>query len=111
MEWKNIIERKVLVEGCEVIYIPAITHNNTKKYEIGKRLTMMAYINSSFKKCTSIHDRLAGERRYLKKANIPEWITNGRSYRIQKNLQRNLFQELYTDNVSVNDKENPYNTN
>ena len=44
-----------------------------KNYRIGKRQAMMIYIDSSFTKFTSIHNRLALEmRRCLENANIPE---------------------------------------
>ena len=48
----------------------------SKKYQIGKRQVMMAYMDSSFIKFTYNHDRLALEiNRCFEERDIPEWMT------------------------------------
>ena len=56
-----------------------------KMYRIGKRQAMMAYMESGFKKFTSIHSRLALEMdRHLEETNIPEWMNIRKITLIQK---------------------------
>ena len=46
---------------------------------------MMAYMDSGKKKFTSINDRLALEKnRSLQKADVPEWMNQGKTTLIQK---------------------------
>ena len=67
-----------------------------EKNQIGKRLTMMEYIESGFKKFTSIHDRLALEmNRYLQQAHVPEWSTKGRPTLIQKDPHKETVPKIY----------------
>ena len=55
-----------------------------KMYKIGKRQTMMAYIDW-FKIFTSIHDRLTIEmNKHFEETDMPEWMTKGKTTQIQK---------------------------
>ena len=60
-----------------------------KKYQIGKRQAMIASIDTSLKKLTSIYDRLAIEmNRYREETEIPEWVTKGKTTLIQKDPKK-----------------------
>ena len=52
---------------------------------------MMEYMVSGSKKFTSIHDRLALEmNKCLQTAHVPEWMTNGKTTLIQKDLNQGI---------------------
>ena len=53
----------------------------SRKYKIRKRLATMVYMDSGFKKITSIYNRLVP---LLEKASIPEWMTKRKTNLIQK---------------------------
>ena len=77
-------------------YTSIYSEQHSKMYQIGKHKDIMAYIDSGFKKFTSIHDTLAIKmNRYLEESNIPKWITKGNTTLIQKDPpNRNRLQQL-----------------
>ena len=80
-EWINNVEKELqgLEEGPKVRKLLDSLRTTLKKYQIGKGQDMKAYMDSGFKKITSILDRLAIEmNRCLEKINIPEWMTKGK---------------------------------
>ena len=69
---------------------------------------MMEYMDSGYKKFTTVHDRLALEmNRCLQEAQVPVWMTKGKTTLIQKRPpKRNLLKQLLTHNVPTYDVEN-----
>ena len=58
-------------------------------------MTMIVYMDSTFKKFTSILDRLTLEMNAcLVKINITEWMTKEKTTLVQKEPQRNGIQKL-----------------
>ncbi len=68
-----------------------------EKYQIGKRCSMMIYMNAGFKKSKFVHNRLALKlRECLEEANISEWMTKEKTFLIQKTSKRKYPQQLIT---------------
>ena len=56
------------------------SEQHSKKYQIGKRLTMIAYMDDGLKKFSSIHHRMVLKmNRWLEEPDISEWMTNGKT--------------------------------
>ena len=68
----------------------------------------MEYLGFWFKKFTSIHDTLALEmNRCLQGAQVPEWMTKGKTTLIQKDPRKGTApKQLQTHNLPTNDTEN-----
>ena len=75
---------------------------------------MMAYMDSGFKKITSITDRQAVEmNRCLEETKIPEWIAkrNKKTPWSKRFANRNRTHQLKTYNVHTDDVENTNSIN
>ena len=72
------------------------SEHHSKKYQIGKRKDMIAYMDTGFKKFPSIHDRMAIEMNaFLQEADILKWMTKGETTQIKKDSQKGTAPNNY----------------
>ena len=89
-----------------------ITRKYTKKISNWKTPGNDGIHGFWFKKFTSIYDRLALKmNRCLQDAQVPDWMTKGKTTLIQKDPSKGLPKQLKTHNLFTDDVENINSTN
>ena len=90
-KWISNMEKEFegLEEDRRRKYASTPSDENSKKYQIGKRLTIILYMETGFKKFSPIPNRMAIKmNRCLQETDIPEWITKGKLTLIQKSTPK-----------------------